>query len=296
MRTPVAAALAVAALGTLGALAYRLPDRLVERPDAVRPATRDRNADGRLRAILTRVCQSADTAPPDLRVAETAAPLAYTVGVRSTDATVVVSTGLLDALDDDEVAAVLAHEVSHVKHRDVAVTTVASFPAAVAATVQSFADRQWADLADRGGGHPYAAFLGLLTVLCYAVAGVFRVVGAVLVRGLSRTREFAADRGAVAITGDPAALAAALRTLDGAAPPDEDFRESLGLLARFSVTPLAGPADGPVTLGPDGEREATYANAFAGLRERFAGVLATHPPTADRVAVLASLEREMERR
>lgn len=259
----------------------------------MRPATRD--ADGRLRAILTRVCQSADVPVPDLRVAETDAPLAYTVGVRASDATVVVSTGLLDALDDAAVAAVLAHEVSHVKHRDVAVTTVASFPAVVAGAVQSVADRQWAGLSERGGGHPYAAVLGLSAVACYAVAGVFRVGGALLVRGLSRTREFAADRGAVAITGDPAALASALRTLDGAAPPRDDLRESLGLLARFSVTPLSRP-DGPVTLGPDGEREATYANAFAGLRERFAGVLATHPPTADRVAALAAMEREMERR
>jgi heat shock protein HtpX len=169
-----------------------------------------------------------------------------------------VTTGLLSALDDDELDGVLAHELAHIKNRDVAVMTVASFLSTIA-----FLIVRWGWLFGgrnrRGGGS---------VVVAIGVSLVVWILSFLLIRALSRYREFAADRGGALITGNPAALASALATIDGRMDrvPKEDLREQAEMNAFFVI---------PIT-------------------HRFVGRFArTHPATERRIERLQALEREL---
>lgn len=198
---------------------------------AVDPADRP-TASGALRrhaAVL-------DVPTPSLAVIDAAEPNALTVGTGG-DATICVTAGLLQALDDRELSAVLAHELSHAAHRDSTVLAVAAFPALVGRSFvhvgvgvvrSGFRDSVFTGIA--------AALIGVPLAAAGVAVALVALPGTVV---LSRTREYAADRGAVAATGDPAALASALARIDGGDPtPTTDAR--LASAAAFCLVRPSG--------------------------------------------------------
>lgn len=214
-----------------------------------------------LHATVDRLARQADVPKPTVAVVDAVIPNAFAAGHSRRGATVTVTTGLLETLDDEELEAVLAHELAHVKHRDAVVMTVASALSTIALLILVASGLT---VSGRDGGYDVPAGIVALA----PVAAVVWLVGSVPVRLLSRHRELAADRGAVAITGDPSALADALRTLSDELErrPDEDLRGAAELNAFLIV---------PVETG------------FPG---RF---VSTHPPVERRIERLRRLEAEL---
>jgi len=215
-----------------------------------------------LHQTVERLAQQADLPKPTVAVAESNTPNAFATGRSQDSATVCVTTGLLGTLDDDELEGVLAHELAHVKNRDVIVMTVASFLSTIA-----FLIVRWGWLfsgGDRGGKGGGVGIFGAILVSL-----VVWVVSFLLIRALSRYREFAADRGAAVITGDPAALASALASIDSdmQATPSEDLRDQAEMNAFFII---------PIEKG------------FIGR------IASTHPSTEKRIEKLRELQRELE--
>jgi heat shock protein HtpX len=215
-----------------------------------------------LHAMMDRLSQQADLPKPTVAVASTDIPNAFAAGRSKSSATVCVTQGLLRTLDDDELEGVLAHELAHVKNRDVMVMTIASFLSTLAFMVVRFGFFFTGGRSRQGGGQILVAI---------AASFVVWVVSFLLIRALSRYREYAADRGAASITGNPSALASALVTIDGRMDrvPDEDLREAAEMNAFFVI---------PIKSG------------FIGK------LFSTHPSTENRVEQLRDLERELETR
>ena len=210
---------------------------------------------------VTRLSQQADLPKPTLAVADSRVPNAFAAGRSTKNATVCVTTGLLRTLDDDELEGVLAHELAHVKNRDVAIMTIASFLSTIAFMVV-----RWGWLFG-GGGNDRQGGGGVLVAI--VASFVVWVLSFILIRALSRYREFAADRGGAAITGKPGALASALATIDGRMDkvPDDDLRGQAEMNAFFVI---------PIRSGVVGK------------------VFSTHPSTETRIDRLQDLERELE--
>ena len=212
-----------------------------------------------LHATIERLSQQADLPKPRVAVADSRVPNAFATGRSQKSAAVAVTTGLLRTLDEDELEGVLAHELAHVKNRDVMVMTVASFLSTIAFLVVRWG--WWfGGGRNRNNGGVFVAI---------AVSLVVWIVSFVLIRALSRYREYAADRGGAVITGKPSALASALLTIDGRMDrvPQEDLRETAEMNAFFII---------PIRSG------------FIGK------IFSTHPSTESRVERLRELEREME--
>lgn len=239
-------------------------------------------------ATVTRVAQAADLPTPSVHVTERERPLAMTTGLAADDAKLLASTGLLGTLDAEELEAVVAHELAHVKNRDATVMTLVELPLASARGLGRA-------LSHSGGIH--VALVGV-ALASYAFWGV----GRLLVASLARSRELAADRGASALLGESAALAGALETLDGEVPsaPDRDAREAA--LASLSIVPDDDGKPGP-KLTYEGRRPILWGlrlpvrRVHRRLNERYVrSALATHPATETRIDRLRSLERERRAR
>ncbi|RQH03471.1 M48 family metalloprotease [Natrarchaeobius oligotrophus] len=201
-----------------------------------------------LASVVTRLAGQADLPAPEIRVLERDTPVALTVGYRPAASTLVLSRGLIETLERRELEAVVAHELAHVANRDAAVLTALSAPGAVARLSRS-----------RYGYNPVVAPL----------AASVRLASRWYVALVARGREYAADDGAVAITGDPAALAGALETLDDDLErrPTTDLRER-DTAAAFAIVP------------PPWEE-----HPFFDRTRRFVArtIFGTHPPTKTRV-------------
>ena len=246
----------VVLLGSFSLVQYFFSDRLALRSmDATRV---DPSEYPRLHDRVGRLSQQADLPKPDVAVADSRTPNAFATGRSPDSAVVCVTTGLLEALGDDELEGVLAHELAHVKNRDVAVMTIASFLSTIAFLVVRFG---WLFGGRNRNGAP--------VVVAIVVSLVVWVVSFLLIRALSRYREFTADRGAATITGRPSALASALATISGRMDrvPEEDLREQAEMNAFFII---------PISTGIVGR------------------LARTHPPTEKRIEQLRELEREME--
>lgn len=228
-------------------------------------------------AITTSVATQLDVPKPTIAVTRRTTPEAITVGYRPGSITLILSEGLLTALSEEELKAVIAHELTHVANVDAIVMTVASLPAFLAdsvvrkSTTDLFADKEGElDFAEQTisnvwNSGPGAIFRFLLTLVAVLSKYASRPVVAIL----SRSRELAADRTAVQVTGSPAALASALRTLDERidGTPDTDLRE-LSNLSALSI----------LSLDPTDEWH----------------LVGTHPPTEHRIAALSALTTEQE--
>jgi len=222
----------------------------------------DPEASGRLVAVTHRLAATFDLERPEIRLRETETPLAYTMSWDG-DPVLVVSTGLFETLTVAEAEAVLAHELAHIANGDLRLMTWALIPLV---TAESYAEPYEPEPNERRFvlvnyqkdedrydvfELPWIAIGRLATTGGRASAGLF-----------SRGREFAADRSAVAATGDPAALATALERLETASPrrPPEDLREHASSVDALSILPM---------LDPD--------------RDRGGGLFATHPATDRRL-------------
>lgn len=192
---------------------------------------------------VDRLAAQADMARPPVAVIPSDDPNALSAGTG--DRTVLcVTLGLLQTLDDDELEAVLAHELAHLKNGDSSVLTVAGFPTTVALTMIAGGIRYLDGKAVILGYAGYIVALALLGVPLLLVSLPGTLV-------LSRYREYAADRGAVAITGDPYPLATALGKLHGAErPPDTDLRKVAGFNAFCIVPTRYAPLPLPSTHPP----------------------------------------------
>ncbi|WP_049937606.1 zinc metalloprotease HtpX [Haloplanus natans] len=216
----------------------------------------------RLHAMVGRLSQQADLPKPTVAVADTRVPNAFATGRSPSNSTVCVTEGLLQTLDEEELEGVLAHELAHVKNRDVMVMTIASFLSTIA-----FLIVRWGWLF--GGGRNRQGGGGMIVAILVSL--VVWIVSFVLIRTLSRYREYSADRGGAAITGKPTALASALLTISGRMDrvPKEDLREQSEMNAFFVIP----------------------------IRSDFVGrIFSTHPPTEKRVERLREMAAEMERR
>lgn len=223
-----------------------------------------------LHALVDRLCAMADMEKPRLAIADTDVPNAFATGRTSKRSVVVVTTGLLRRLDRDELEGVIAHELSHVAHRDVLVMTIASFTAILAGFLVRSA--MWGSMMrDRRDQNTAIIFIVvmLVSVLVYAISFI-------LIRALSRYRELGADRGAAYVTGRPSALARALQKVSGemAAIPTQDLRR---------MEPVASFA---------------FAPAFSKGRGGFGleSIMATHPSLEKRLEQLAKISAELGER
>jgi heat shock protein HtpX len=215
-----------------------------------------------LHGMIDRLCMLADMPKPRVAIADTAMPNAFATG-RSPDRSVVcVTTGILRTLTAEELEGVLAHELSHVAHRDVLVMTVAASAGITAGMVTRGA--QFGGLGigrSRNNNNGGAAGLVLLLV----VSLVVYAISFLLLRLLSRYRELCADRAGAYLTQKPSALASALTKISGEmnAVPDQDLRAAKPMNAFFITPAVRGLALGTIT--------------------------ATHPPLEQRLDQLAKI-------
>ncbi len=215
-----------------------------------------------LHGIVERLCVQANLPKPRVGVIETSMPNACAMG-RSKKATTVCATrGILQLLDPAELEGVMAHELTHVINRDVLVMTLASFFATLASTIAQFA-------LFFGGGYGNREeeedimLVVLVSVLVYAISFL-------LLRALSRYREFAADRGSAVLTGRPSALASALLKISGTMEriPSQDMRTAEGMSAFFIIP--------------------------ARTKKSLMNIFADHPPLEQRLAALERLESQLQ--
>ena len=214
-----------------------------------------------LHAMIERLCVQADLPKPTIGIVNTTMPNAFAMGRSQKSATVVATTGILELLSPAELEGVMAHELAHVRHRDVMIMTIASFFASIAALILQFGFFFGGNSDDEDG--PSTMVLILVSLVVY-------VVSFVLMQALSRYREFAADRGAAAITGRPSALSSALLKISGT-------------MDRLPMTDL---------------RAHSEMNAFyiipAKTKQSIGNLFSTHPPVEQRIAQLSRLEAQLQ--
>jgi heat shock protein HtpX len=217
-----------------------------------------------LHAMIERLCIQADLPKPKVAIADHPMPNAFAMGRSQKSAVVCVTTGLMQALEPHELEAVLAHELTHVKNRDVLIMTIASFFATVASMITQIGFFFGGGFGgDDDDGAP--AFIVVLLV-----SFVVYIVSFFLMLALSRYREYSADRGSALITGRPSALASALMRISGAMQrvPDQDLRATSRMSAFFIVPPS--------------------------VKQSVATLFMDHPPTEKRIEALQKLEQELQ--
>ena len=215
-----------------------------------------------LHAMVERLCIQADLPKPKIAVAETPVPNAFAIGRSQKSATVCATTGIMDTLSPAELEGVLAHELTHVKNRDVLIMTIASFFASVAAMITQFGFFFGGGMSDDDEGP------GFLVVLLVSLA--VYVISFFLMLALSRYREFSADRGAALVTGRPSALASALLKISGRMEqvPQQDLRAA-GEMNAFFIVPTS-------------------------VKGALQSIFSTHPPMEKRIERLEALERQLQ--
>ncbi|MFF2921703.1 zinc metalloprotease HtpX [Streptomyces celluloflavus] len=218
-----------------------------------------------LHGAVDRLCALADMPKPRVAIAESDVPNAFATGRNQKNSMVCATTGLLRRLEPEELEGVLAHELSHVAHRDVAVMTIASFLGVLAGIITRAA--LWSGVG-RSNRDQNAAVAVLVVT---AVSAVVYAISFLLTRLLSRYRELSADRAAAILTGRPSALASALTKVTGqiARIPTDDLRKSQPFNAFF------------------------FAPAFN--KETFNQLLSSHPTLEQRLDQLGRISAQLGR-
>lgn len=208
---------------------------------AMRGRVVEREEYPQLHGVIDRLCATADMPKPAVAVSDMEMPNAFATGRDADHAVVCVTTGLLRRLEPAELEGVLAHELSHVAHRDVAVITVASFLGVLAGLVVRFVF--YSQVFGGHGRKDQNTAVVLMTVM--AVSAAVYALSFLLIRALSRYRELAADRAAAMLTGRPSALASALTKVTGdiSKIPTRDLRTAQAFNA-FYFTPALGRTPG----------------------------------------------------
>jgi len=215
-----------------------------------------------LHAMVDRLSTIADLPKPRIAIMDTPMPNAFATGRNPSNAVVAVTTGIMRTLNPQELEGVLAHELSHIKNRDVMVMTIASF----ISTVAFYIMRMFMFSSMFGGGRDRDRSGGAIIVV-YIASIIVWLISFFLIRALSRYREFAADRGSAIITGYPSHLVTALLKISGQMErvPKQDLRAAEGMNQFFIVPAISGSA----------------------LMELFS----THPSIEKRIARLEAMER-----
>jgi heat shock protein HtpX len=187
----------------------------------------------KLHGMVDRICALADMPKPQVAIANTDMPNAFATGRNADHAVLCVTTGIMRKLDDAELEGVLAHELSHVAHKDVQVMTIASFLAIIAGLMVRMAFYSEIFGGGRRGNNNQNAAMMMFAIM--AVSIVVYAVSFLLIRMLSRYRELAADRSGALLTGQPSALKSALIKVSGdiARIPSRDLRTAEPLNAFF---------------------------------------------------------------
>jgi heat shock protein HtpX len=219
-----------------------------------------------LHGAVDRLCALADMPKPRVAVAQSDVPNAFATGRSADKAVVCATTGLLRRLEPEELEGVLAHELSHVAHKDVAVMTIASFLGVLAGVITRIG--LWGGFRERGRDQNTA----LIAILVPLVSAVVYAISFLLTRMLSRYRELSADRSAAQLTGRPSALASALTKVSGdmARIPTEDLRKAEPFNAFYFAPAIAS-------------------------KESLSNLLSTHPTLEARLEQLGRISAELNR-
>jgi heat shock protein HtpX len=253
----------------IAAFQYYTSDKLALAASGAKVVSADEAPE--LHAMVERLCALAGLPKPKVAIMDTDMPNAFATGRSPKHAAICVTTGIWRRLDAREMEGVLAHELSHIANRDVLIMTVASFFAMLAALLTRFG--LYAGMFGGYGGNnrdnnnnqiPVWLIVLVVSIVVYAISFV-------LIRTLSRYREYTADRGSALLTGAPEYLMSALQKISGemARIPQRDLREVQGMSAFFIVPPSVKAAT--------------------------AELLMDHPPLEKRLAALAEIAREMGR-
>jgi heat shock protein HtpX len=259
-------------VGGIAIFQYYTSDKLALAAAGAKIVTREEAP--ALHDMVERLCAMADLPKPKVAMMDTPVPNAFATGRSPKHAAVCVTTGLWERLEPKEVEGVLAHELSHIANRDVLIMTVASFFAMLAALLTRFGlyAGLFGGFGGGGGNRSNNNNNGppiwlIVTVVAIVVYGISYV----LIRTISRYREYAADRGSALITGAPEYLMSALQKISSQMTliPNRDLRAVDGMSAYFIVSPR--------------------------IKSAFGELFMDHPPIEKRLAALSEIAREMGR-
>ncbi|HKH31766.1 MAG TPA: zinc metalloprotease HtpX [Gaiellaceae bacterium] len=238
---------------------YYTSDKLALAASGAKVVERDRAPE--LHDMIERLCALADLPKPKVAVIDTDVPNAFATGRNPKHSAVAVTTGLWNRLEPQEVEGVLAHELSHIGNRDVLIMTLAGFFAMVAGLLA-----RWGAFFGGGGDRDRGVPVWLIVVV---VSIVTYLLSYILIRAISRYREYAADRGAALITGAPENLMSALQKISSQMLriPQRDLREVAAMNAFFIIP--------------------------TNVKSTFGELFMTHPPLEKRLAALERVAREM---
>jgi heat shock protein HtpX len=253
----------------LAVVQYWTSDKLALKAAGARIVSPEEAPD--LHAMVERLCAMADLPKPRVAVVPTQVPNAFATGRSPKHAAVAVTEGLWRRLEAEELEAVLAHELSHIANRDVLIMTVASFFAMVAALITrwGFYMGMFGGYGGMGGGRRNDNNQVPVWLIVFAVSVLTYVISYILIRTISRYREYAADRGSALITGAPEHLMSALQKIASGITqiPQQDLREVAGMNAFFIVP--------------------------TNWRQQVGELFMDHPPLEKRLAALSQIAREM---
>jgi heat shock protein HtpX len=256
----------------MGFFQYYTSDKLALAASGAKIVTPEQAPD--LHAMVERLCAMANLPKPRVAVVDTDVPNAFATGRNPKHAVVAVTQGLWRRLEPQELEGVLAHELSHVANRDVLIMTVASFFAMLAAMITRFGlyFGMWGGGFGGGGGNrsnnnnqvPVWLIVFVVSIVVYAISFI-------LIRTISRYREYAADRGSALITGAPEHLMSALQKISSGITqiPQRDLREVAGMNAFFIIP--------------------------TNWKTQMSEWMMDHPPLEKRLAALSEIAREMGR-
>jgi heat shock protein HtpX len=245
-------------IGAIAVFQYYTSDKLALRASGAKVVERDQAPE--LHDMIERLCALADLPKPRVAVIDTEVPNAFATGRNPKNSAVAVTTGLWNRLEPREVEGVLAHELSHIANRDVLIMTLAGFFALLAGLLA-----RWGAFFGGGGrdrGVPVWLIVVVVSIVTYALSYI-------LIRTISRYREYGADRGAALITGAPENLMSALQKISSRMTqiPQRDLREVAAMNAFFIIP--------------------------TNVKSAFGELFATHPPLEKRLANLERIAREM---
>src|SRR5215211_7616259 len=221
-----------------------------------------------LHDLVERIVARNNLSKPRIAVINTRTPNSFATGKTPKSSIVAVTTGLMDELDAEELEGVIAHELAHIKNRDVLVLTLASIFSVMAWYLMRFG-MYGAMFGGGGGGHGRRGNEGAAMLLILLIAVITWIASFLIIRAISRYREYVADRDGALITGKPSKLASALLKISGTMKriPTRDLREIEGMNAFFIIPAVSG---------------SSFTNLFS-----------THPPVAQRVKKLMEMEAAM---
>lgn len=238
-------------------------DKIVLWSTRAKIVTKDQYSD--LHTLVEQITSSNNLPKPKIAVINSHIPNAFATGKGHRNSVIAVTTGLLNLLEYDELEGVLAHEMTHIKNRDVLVITLASLFSTIAWQIMqfSFFGSMYGAGRDRNNG-------GAMLIII-AVSFVTWIVSFLIIRAISRYREYSADRGAAQMTRKPRSLANALLKISGnmTRAPTKDLRHFEGYNAFFIIPAIS--------------------------RGSLFNLFSTHPPVEKRVQKLLDMERTMER-